>query len=201
MVPLHVTDGDYSIPEQVRDWEFEYPFFNEGDDQSYVARRLMRCLSPDYSNSKSMERRSFPNRGYAYLVDIGKANNVDGQSQILEWEETWASIPKTRLTFQTTSYTEQYLKVEGGPIYTVIESTKSTTGEVFWEYGLGPFEQLLAPRLVEVGGVIYPQGGWRALQPGSLALAEDSDNGLYMGRIYYRKTIRVRIAGFSEIIS
>jgi hypothetical protein len=197
-VPLHVDDGNFARADQIRDWEYEFPFTGEGDWRSFVARRLMRVASPSLGFSPFMARRLFTGKGYAYMVETTPARAVDGQSRIVEYEEVWASVPFTRRTFQLVSYTAQpaWYSTDGVP--TIVEFTDSYQGEVTWEYAIGPLPTLHAPRLEIIGGVLYNRWNWTTNMRNPIA--DDSEGGIYMGGIYYRKTLRVALPSYSVVV-
>lgn len=222
MVPIYVSDGDFTRADQVGEWEFEFPFAIEGDYKSFIARRPMNVSSgfvrpvggrtgsawfgdgsgafggrSSTGTSSPMGRRSFDGLGYAYLVDIAPARRIDDFSRIVQYEEVWASVPNRRTTYETISYTEQFLQVT--PEMDIIELTKAKTAECVWEYALSPLAQLTAPRLVQIGNSFFSQGQWRIYQPGQRILAEDSANSIYMGRIYQRLSRYVTFTGFTDI--
>jgi hypothetical protein len=193
--PIYISDGDFSAANQIRDWEFEFPFTDQGDPKSFVARRLMRIESQYVRPVAFMSRRTFDSMGYAYLVSTTPAKAVDAQSRIVEYEEVWASVPNRRQIYQTVSYTEQPGYFTDGP--EIVEITKSKNARVVYEYALAPLAQLLAPRLIIIGGTLYSWAGWRFGM--TEALADDSENTIYLGGIYQRKSAYVTLSAFKEI--
>lgn len=197
-VPIYWTDGDYTVAEQIAEWEIEFPFVERGDNISFVARRPMRIESSAMRRPVINQRRTFDGLGYAYFCGQQPARRVDGFSQLVDYDEVWASVPATNnKTYQSVSYTEQFLQIS--PEVGIVELSKSKRGQVLWEYAIGPLPQLIAPRLVQLGSVVFSQGGWRPMNPGQTVLSDDSENGIYMGQIYYRKSVYVTYSGFTDL--
>lgn len=198
-VPIYVDSGNFKVAQQIRDWEFDYPFAADGDNSTFIARRTMRVQS-GYQTTRGMYGRLlFRNRGYAYFSDITPLRAVDAQSRLVDYDEIWASVPNKRTTYETISYAEQYLIRPIGEDPYILDVVKSTNAATVWEYGLQPLRQLKAPRLQELAGRIYSLNGWGQIEEGASVLAEDSQNSIYMGRIYQRKSYYVTYSGFADI--
>lgn len=198
--PLHVDDGNFRVSDQIRDWEYDFPFASEGDGVSFIARRAMRVQSGYPGRSVLGERKTFPGRGYAYYCGLTPLRAVDAQSRLVDYDEIWASVPIRRVTHQTASYLEQlaYYWDEGQP--QIVELPRSKNAKVVWEYALKPLNKLIAPRLAILNERLYAYAGWNNPKKGSEVLAEDSDNGLYMWPIYQRKSVYVIIETVKELL-
>lgn len=126
--------------------------------------------------------------GNSYLVDEGPTRDIG--SGILEWWRTYASLPKTRVTGSTISYTEQYGILNGE----ILELTRTYNCEIQWEYFLSPPPIEFAPKIVSFNNTFLYIGNWGARISGKHFLACDQERGLYRGKIYYRKSIYVDAA-------
>lgn len=130
--------------------------------------------------------------GSAYLVDEGPTRDIG--NGIVEWWRTYATVPITRETGSTIGYSEQ-VAISAGEI---IEYSTTKAARIVWEYFANNRpEAFLAPRIVSIGGAIYYVGGiaaWRTRLSGGATLACDQEVGIYLGKIYYRKSIYINPA-------
>jgi hypothetical protein len=126
------------------------------------------------------------------LVAEGPTRDIG--SGILEWWKTFAMVPVTRQTGSTIAYTEQVAIVNGE----IIEYSTTKNATIVWEYFANDKPSAaLAPRVVMINGSVNYIGGataWQSRLAGKPMLAADQEVGLWMGRIWYRKSIYINPA-------
>ena len=203
-VPKYLNDGNYRLTQQVGCDEISLPFSDVGDHSSVEIKRTYRVAQGSYIPALPMSRISIAS-GFAYLVNESEASNIG--LGILEFTRTYASIPITRNWENTTiAYSKQYVSTSASydwttppPAPEITEITYSTPGRVFYEFSLTPFDPLIAPRVAVLFGSVVAFGGWGLLQEGQFYPAEDSEVGIYKGKIYYRRTVAVKWSNFVRI--
>lgn len=183
--PRYYDDGRFNVPQQNGATSFTFPFADKGDPLTFVARKRMRMASIFYTPAALMQFDDFAFLGRAYLVNRSDAADVG--NGLVEWEDVWASLPKTRTEYGTISYTQQYfLNSE------IIEYTGTRDASFIYEYSLTtPLPRILAPRLFQINNVIYTINYNLSIGEGQPVLAQDTEREIYMAQIFCRKSIYV----------
>ena len=181
--PRQVNDGNWKLESQLGCDVVSHPFSNRGDHKTAEIKRKMQV---DHRYLKSMSPMSQINTTYGkmYLVEQGDTSQV--ANGIVEFTRTFSTVPAPRLEYGQIGYTRQ--EIVGS---TIAEFTETVPCRVVWEYSLSPLKQLLAPRVVSIAGTFKTFGDWGTFTVGQQYLAEDSENGIYKSKIYYRKSIYI----------
>lgn len=187
--PHYYDDGNFKLPLQNGPTRFAFPFAEHGDTVTFTATQTMRCDSRYFLPSILMRTVRF-NLGLGYLVGISETR--DAGNGLLEWDDTFASLPKRRTEYGSISYTTQALFQNNGlnNDFSILEYTATKDARFVYEYSLNvPLTRVIAPMIVNLNQVIYVYGGWGTFQPGQQILAQDTTSDIYMGKIYVRKSI------------
>lgn len=179
-----VTDGNYRVEKQVGASAVTFPFFDKNDAQSFEISMTYRIDAASYRPDKPM-RKINTQYGIAYLVD--QSESTDAGNGVLQYTKTFASVPKSRLEATTITHSRQ--EIIGGRI---IETQETVPAVVVYDYSLKPLAQRDAPRIIEVDGVYLTYGNFGNFVAGKLYLAEDSEVGIYKGKIYFRRGVLIR---------
>lgn len=184
-VPIIVNDGNFSRAEQNGADEITLPFSDEGDNTSWEVRRKLRVDQASYRRGISMSQ-EMHRFGRMYLVEESNPNAIGGG--LVEYEQIWSCLPKTRVVPSSTIYSLQGL-VDGS----ITEWPLTMACEIQWEYFIGNFPSpIQAPRLIKIGEFIFAYARWGTFSLGQRIPAEDSEVGVHKGKIFYRKTIYIR---------
>ncbi|MFA7301865.1 MAG: hypothetical protein WC069_06165 [Candidatus Shapirobacteria bacterium] len=169
---FRVDDGKWDTLLELG-YDIVYPFLDRGDYASfeYVVRyeQDKRAFRP----LPGMSARTFP-LGIGYFVEQGPI--TDKGFGICEFTRTFASIPFTRTEGESVSFSITIDTVVG-PAAIRNELTVLATADVRYEYFLSKPEPIYAPRVYS-GNTTLP----------TLMIVQDSEVGIYKGRIYYRKS-------------
>ena len=194
-VPSIVTDGNYKVPIQVGAGEWSTPFsdkggiilpYNETGDQRTAELKIKYRIDQNYYKRTKAGTRIKTGKGYMWLVHESDTSDVG--NGILEYTLTFSSLPCARVEFGTTNYARQELTTDGD-IVTIAETVPC---QIRYEYSLKPIPQIDAPRIEKIANSYFTYGNWGKFVPGNWYLAEDTENGIYKGPIYYRKGIYIR---------
>jgi len=191
-VPSIVDDGDFSEPMQNGGDEYTMPFYAKGDDVSWEITRKMRVASEYYVRPKLMQKVK-TRFGNAYRVDM--TDPSESGNSLVEWTETLASLPVKRIEGSTIVWALQFLD---SATPEVAEIPMTLTAEFEYEYFLTQPEPIIAPKVAIIAGQIAIFNNWGTFYGGQRIAAEDSDVGIYKGRIYYRKTPYIRYPRFTN---
>jgi len=205
--PSRADDGDLFVEQQNGSIKISHPLADKGDYDHIVATRKMRCDVTEFDRTAraSLDTLSVPvgdagSPVTCYLVGMSEPD-IPG-SELLEWEETYASLPATRTEPTSITYTQQFIvRIENFDLSTTFEIGEFTDvwpAETTYEYYLlsAPLSplQLRAPSIQILAGRFVYRGGWDPLNPfedGDSVLAEDSKIERYMGDIFVRKSTRI----------
>ena len=200
-VPSIVTDGNYKVPQQVGAGEWSTPFsdkggiilpYNETGDQRTAELKIKYRVDQNYYKRTKpgtqirVEGGGITYKGDMWLVHEGDTSDVG--NGILEYTLTFSSLPCARVEFGTTNYARQELTTDGD-IVTIAETVPC---QIRYEYSMKPIPQIDAPRIEKIANSYFTYGNWGKFVPGNWYLAEDTENGIYKGPIYYRKSIYIR---------
>lgn len=193
--PSYYDDGSFVQTLQNGPVRYAFPFVDKGDPATFTAVITKRQDARYVLPPQLMFSYVF-NPGKAYLV--GRSETRDVGNGILEWDDTYSSLPSNRSEYGSISYTQQRLTQNTLTAERNIQEFTSTKdARYFYEYSLNtPKPRILAPLLVLFGNVIYPFGGWGTYSDGQEILAQDTTSEIYMGKIYVRKSIFVRFNQF-----
>lgn len=180
-VPIRVDDGDYSkVLETAGDISF--PFSVRGDGESFEIPVKCNVDKRSFRREAIGTRRNFP-QGYAYLVEHG--NCADDGNGCYDYTKTYASVPKRRVEGETVTWNLRLVNTVGSA---GIESNLSAiaTADVVYEYfNNSKPDPIIAPRFYYIGNFMELKQ----------VVVQDSEVGLYKGKIYYRKTYYANTAG------
>lgn len=191
-VPKYINDGDYNIARQVGCNEWSTPFSSVGDQYSFELTRTYRIAEVKYKRTPEMQRIQ-TTKGIGYMVEESDASNIG--LGILEYTLTYANVPRRRKEYTSIGYARQFLDTSSEEP-SVVELVQTRAAIVDYEYGLKPFDPILAPTVEVVGGHAIAIAGWGKFVAGRYYPAEDSTVGLYRSRIYFRRTIYIKwVAG------
>lgn len=201
-VPAYIDDGSYLTPRQVNSDQFSFPFLARGDAVSFELKRRYRVAATSYRRLALMQRINVPNGfGTAYLVEQSDPNEV--ANGILEYEVTYASVPKKRNEPTSVNYPIQFLKTqrsfsqgfqpEAGDVADaeVWELPITLAAMAVYEYFIKPPRALIAARIAVLGGTLVNYGNWGTAVAGQTILAFDSETSLYKGGIIERRSIYI----------
>ncbi len=185
--PAWINDGSFLVAKQNGATEYGFPFADQGDVQSFVASQKWRIDARYFKALPAMSKMppQVPNLGISYLVSA--ENPVYIGNGLVEWTREYASVPVTR-TVPTPNVVHQFQYLVVSSIGTI---GKVTPTETTWEYSLTRLEPLTAGFIYSGGNVIYELQQWANRPAGSRVLHEDSECGLYRGRIFFRKSVYV----------
>ena len=201
--------GDFTRPKQTTYDRYEFPFSQWGDNCFLLYREYL--VNPANYSPKAIGTEVKCQLGRAYLSDFTPPT-VDGS--LLRYQETYASIPKTRFEPSTYSHTSKYIINNGVPQAFMEGYTSIKPVQIRYEYKINqPFDIIEGLDILSIAGNLRLKGEWPDVfnyvsdpfavwhYPG-LALAvlkqlsklnlvplEDSEVGIWQGNIYYRKTI------------
>jgi len=194
MPAKYVNDGDFSVAKQNGATEYNYPFLNKGDDQSFEAVITRRQDAVSYRKPVAMTPLSFSPNGIpvqCYLVDQTKPQNI--QQGLLEWKETYAMIPNPRSEYSSITWPYQILSTMLP--YAVSEIQLNLGCRIYYEYSLTEFDLAPAPtvQVVTISGITYAYkfGGWGDIVPGSSILAKGQEQAIYKCGIFQRTSIYI----------
>ncbi len=179
-IPYRVDDGDQKpILEYLAD--IIYPFSERGDYESF--EYIIHCEQDKdaFRPMSGMTARNFP-LGRAYFVEQGPINDV-GFGKI-EFTRTFASIPKERIEGESVSWTLTIF-TPTGPTSVRTDFAALATADVKYEYFTTKPNPIFAPRYYF--SVAVPRN----------IIVQDSEVGIYKGKIYYRKTYYANAGGIS----
>lgn len=189
--PAYYDDGSFKYPLQNGPTRYALPFADKGDAVSFTATITMRgAFFQPFILMKAMVF----NLGVAYLVQVGETRDVG--CGLLEWDETYASVPVNRTEYGSIGYTQQLLTTEFSSanfgVQDISDFTCTRDAQMFYEYSLHkPLPRKLAPVLFNFQNRIYQRGGYGSFRTGELILAQDTTSEIYLGKIYCRKSILI----------
>ncbi len=192
--PRYYDDGNFRLPVQSGTITFAHPFADKGDSVTFTATRTMRQDARYYQIIQLMATLYFP-MGKAYRVNVSEATDVG--CGILEWQETFSSLPQTRRIPGSISYTQQFLAQSqddsGNTIFTLLEWTNTRDAYTVYEYSLNePLARKLSPKVIQLNNGVkvqtYIEGGFGTFSEGTPILAKDTTSEIWMGRIYCRES-------------
>ncbi len=198
--PRYYDDGSFNVAQQNGPWRYSFPFAERGDRFTFIAQRMMRCAAIALRPSVLMTQIN-SSLGRAYLVNVSESKDVGGG--LLEWEETWASLPQTRSEYGSITYTLQDLTKDAStpPQFTLREFTSTRDARVVYEYSItAPLPRQLAPMVILVNNRAYGFGGWGTFYAGQEILAQDTQSQIYMCRIYERKSVLIEYQPFVQLV-
>lgn len=195
--PRRADDGSFRNALVCGEPETEFPFTHEGDASAFVTTFTMRQDQSQFRPLAPMSRIA-TQFGTGYLVS---GENTKGIGQgLVEWTRVVASVPRTRtvpggtvmLNIQNLVITVQ----DGLNQYDLEEFSVPRSALVKWEYSLQPFQPIQAPRAFVFktgsGGTEIQHyatvGKWGAFGAANYVLAKDTEQELYRGLIYSRKS-------------
>jgi hypothetical protein len=206
-IPSQITDGSFSTAVQHGPATWSLPFQDRGDTQSFEYRAVFR---QDQSTYTPLRNSYNPFTGYEYLSSIVTARGVaylvaEGDTRsigngILEFERTYASLPRTRKEGTSITYPLQFLAtpastdVDIPPDKPSVEELPLTlNATTTYEYFLTVPDVLYAPKVFVVFGSVWYFGDFSAaaIDPGSEILAENSETTIYKPGMWQRKSIRI----------
>lgn len=206
--PSIVNDGVFTVEAQNGAWKYTNPLADKGDFSHIVAKRKVRIDVSSYASHTTLRQLSITTGNAVnavrtvYLVGISEPDLAG--NNLLEWEESYATIPATRLEPTSITYSRQVLWYTANADQTTTVEIKEFTDKYdafnTYEYYLNtpsdpwerPLDTLRAPRLEQVGNHILFKGGWRPFLDGEQVLAEDSSTDRYLGDIFVRKSTRIK---------
>lgn len=195
-IPRIVDDGSKAVAYQVGASEKILPFSDRGDFVSWEFRRKMRVQQDKYKRGVKMQE-FMTEFGSAYLVEEGPATPIG--LGLLEYEQTLASKPVTRIEYSTIVYSFAFSSEQVSYDWesppeapALIENPWTVPCEIQYEYFLTRPDVITAPRLLIIFGSIIKVGGWGTFAPGQRIAAEDSQIEIYKGGIYVRRTPFIR---------
>lgn len=191
-VPAIVNDGNFSQILQNGSPETTFPFFNLGDDKTFIARVRMRVRAGSFVMPKLMSQRFLANLGQCYLVDVEDGTPVDN-TDLIEYVFVYAAVPQTRTEYGSATYT--YQAVLNG-VTTNFKYTDVFPASIVFEYSVfTPLPPLFRGRLLtsatDTGAVTIQAGRWVPSNTQGLLLAENSTSGIWLGKIYFRRSVYV----------
>lgn len=204
-VAAYFDDGTYSLLGTQGNDQFKLPFFDRGDAVSFEMVRTYRIAWNKYIIPKIMERFS-TQLGFAFRVESSDPRSVG--NGILEYQDTFASVPATRSEATSMNYGFQFLRSQtsfsqgfGSDAGDVVEPEVwelplTVTATVVYEYSINPLPPLIAPRVAVFNGLVVKYGGWGVLPAGQPFLGADSELTLYKGHIYQRRSLYITNPGF-----
>jgi hypothetical protein len=209
-VPQQVNDGDYSVAQQDGPWRFSFPFqTSRNDGVSFEAHRTMIQDQASYTGPAGLMSIQATQKGDAYMVESSPTVYLVGG--LLQWEETYASIPQTQTVNSSIVYTYQFCFTPANysPSFDGVfplpdppelgDITKSMAATTTYTYGLTAFTPIDAPRVVVLfGRFIYYFGGWGTFASGQSVLAEDSVDEVYKAGIHMQKQIKIMIPSYTQ---
>lgn len=201
-IPNQITDGSFTTAVQNGPATWRRPFQDRGDtisfeylamfqqDQaSYLPTNNSLNLVTGYEVAQSISTA----RGLAYLVEETEPRHVG--SGILEFQRTYASLPRTRYEEGTVGYTQQYYDFTPA-----IETAVYTlNARIKYEYFLTRPSVLYARKVAIFFDTLYFIGDWTSATAGTEVvdgiefLGEDSETTVYRGIFFQRKSILVTV--------
>ena len=152
----------------------EYPFSKEGDKATIILRqRFWQLLSSFTPLALGV---AHPTRSDLLLIDEDNFRDIGGG--IIEWERSYASIPKQRNVFESYVYPTPYYTVSisnGKSTYSAGESPVTTFSRVevkYFKAGENP-AQATAFKLIKIGPALYQRGSANVNGNGEF-IAEDT---------------------------
>lgn len=200
--PVLYDDGSVRLPFQTGATTYASPFAKEGDSVSWIAYATFVQDARFYKAKAIGSIVTFP-RGAAYLCDISPTS--DNGCGELTWQETYAPVPQSRTTYNSTVYTQQFIRVfqpsEGGIAqYSVLEWTNTRDAKTIYDYSFQkPLPRILAPKAIQQENQIYLEGGFGTFSEGQSILARDTESEIWMGLIFVRKSVMVDYHNFVQL--
>lgn len=192
--PSYYDDGNFKVALAIGSPRFTFPFADRGDRISFTVAQTFRQDARDYGPSPLMLQKQFV-RGTAYVVNVSETRDV-GQS-ILEWDETCASVPVMRREYGSIVYTQQIMASTARGIQ---EFTGTRDAVMQYEYSINkPLKRILAPRIFQFDNVFEAIGNWGLFKDGQEILAQDTESGIYMAKIFVRKSVLIEYQSLVEI--
>lgn len=195
-IPHQITDGSFATAVQNGPGTWSLPFQDKGDTQSFEYKAMFRQdqstyvpLQNSYNAYTGREYLSsiVTARGVAYLVSESDTRAIG--NGLLEFERTYASLPRTRYEGGSLPYSLQNLQESPAEVQNLILTLNS---RIKYEYFLTQPDVLVAQRVEVVFGSVVTFGGWAidSIPEGSEFLAEDSETTIYKG-FFQRRSILV----------
>lgn len=213
-VPSFIDDGNFSTAQQNGPGWWTLPFMNRGDSRTFEFHAKFRQSAASYvpyenqmagvlNTPPPLIVRENPQwiqtaRGKAYLVEESETTDVG--CGILEFTRTYAGLPEARTEFSSIVYPFQFPSNSASYDWTVppagpevAELPIRVQASIVFEYSLTPLPVIRAPKVFTVFNTfVYigtpPENGF--------FVAEDSENSIYRGYFYERKTAYVEWAPF-----
>jgi hypothetical protein len=200
-----INDGNWNVAQQDGPWRYSFPFANRGDDQTFDAIRTMKQSALTYNGPTGQMQSVGTARGTAYMIEASPTRYDD--CGVLEWDETFCSVPVKRVEPGSIAYAFQFIytpvNYNAAAANGVIplpdppqlgDITKTVPCNITYTYSLSTFAPIDAPRVVVLfDRFIYYFGGWGKLIAGQTILAEDATSSIYRGKIYEQKKIQITI--------
>lgn len=194
-VPAIVNDGDFTIAQPNGAPVYSFPFWSKGDSKTFTAKQPVRVEISRFKMPILMSQKSFPNIGKAYLVDISNPEQIAG-SNLMEYDEIYASLPSKRLEYGQASYTPQYADPASQILFAFTDLYDATW---VYEYSLyKPLPSLYSPKLFKLIDGIFQSADFRPIGIGNDRLVQNSVSSIYMGQIFQRLSIYAALPNFGK---
>lgn len=203
-VPNGYDDGNFALALQNGCQEYTLPFFDKGDDKSFEISVTRRVAAASFTRPELMSKIIHPKMGIAFLVEMTSPRAVG--NGLIEWQETYASIPQTRYEASSIIYPMQFLSlstsydwdtVPAAPQVQELPVPMSCT--VKYEYFIKKPEIQIAPRVAVLYNTVVAFGGWGTLIPGKEYLAQDAEISIYKGEIFQRRGVYITWPAFVKV--
>ena len=203
-VPDQINDGDWRKP-NFETVDIRYPFSERGDGESYEFTPTFTVDKKSYRRptiGSELDLRDYNLKGY--LVNLGSPKDIgDGLFRVTQ---TYASVPMNREEDTTIALTIPVLyrsATDGVTTVTLESFSRTFSGYNQFEYSLNKFDPEIAFSMFVIGRRLFIYGGKKpgeySLPSGGPYLSQDSEVGIYKGRIYYRKSTYARIPSSGAI--
>ena len=210
-VPNQINDGDWNLLQRSEGGDFEFPFSDRGDFQTFQQRLHYKIdrnayMARGHRQPMSVIRTEL---GIAYLTKLGKPR--DCGCNLVEWEDEISSLPATRIEPGTFAYTYQWWRAATSSNvnpakyfydvnFDIEEQTFTVLAHFKYEYFLNAEPQpLIKPRVFLRFGILQSIGGTPIL--GNELVAEDSQVSIYACRIYERRTAFVKVNSAGNLVA
>lgn len=191
-VPSQISDGNWNSL-QYETINLSYPFADKGDGESVEAELTYTQDKSAYSTPNLGNSITIPGINQrAYLINPGTPTDIG--SNLYKFTRTYATLPVKRTEGSTVALTVPLIgKNVGDTRFSVESFTITYAADIVYEYFTKMPKPLIALNIFSLFGVIYvikgSEGNVVGLPPGGPYLAENSEVGVYKGKIYYRRSI------------
>lgn len=196
-VPRQINDGNWNLP-NIETVDLSYPFSLRGDGISFEATLKVTQDKFTYIPRRIGDQLTIPDvQGGAlrgFIVDQGDPKDIG--NGLFEVRTVVASIPQNRIEPSSTTWTIN-LGIRDNNLVT---ATNSFPAEVHYEYGLSKFTPTTSAKVIQDGRFFYAikdsaTGYIAGLPEKGNYLADDSEVGIYKGKIYFRRSVFVIYPG------